>query len=429
MLFPLSAAALLLFLPCLPAAAQASGEALTLGEVVSLAVKNSPAALEAEQDVIIAKQRVREARFMYLPQLTLSGTASRANLDYPSVLGPELGERYLDPSISDTFYTLRAQALQPLYTGGKNPNTLKLAKAAQNRAKVNYEAARADAGYAAKKAFYTLLYQRRLQAASGDWLKRAGGLNAALRKDAFEELEAAMLLSGLSDRAQQAGSGADAAVSDLVRAMNREPGYKPRIEGVFKTLPVEGDVSRSLVTAIESRPELKSELLKAQIDDIIVNIAMTRRNPTIYLGASYDVNAFRMSDLTDSSARRNNWLASLAIRFPLSYDIWTQVQQRRAQQRQGELRRVELQDKVRFEILSSHKDAVFWQGEAAKLAGEIGRMKASFEAASRSARPSMAALRALCALSELEKKAEDAVYAQLMARSRLEWARGRDFSD
>ena len=186
-----------------------------------------------------------------------------------------------------------------------------------------------------------------------------------------------MLLSGLSDRAQQAESGVDAAAIELVRALNREPGFKPEIEGTFETLPVEGDVSRSLVTAIESRPELKSEVLKAQIDDIIVNIAMTRRNPTVYLGASYDVNAYRISDLTDSSVRANNWLASLAIHFPLSYDIWTQVQQRRAQQRQGELRRVELQDKVRFEILSSHKEAVFWQAEAAKLAEEIGRMKVS----------------------------------------------------
>lgn len=419
--------ALVLALLGAPAAAQNSGDALTLSEVVQLSVRNSPAALAAEQDIIIAKQRVRESRFMYLPQFTLSGTASRVNLEYPAVLGPELGERFLDPAISDTFYTLRAQALQPLYTGGKNTNTLKLAKAAQNQARVNYEAAKADAAYAAKKAFYTLLYQRRLQAASKEWLARAASLNTALRKDAFEDLEASMLLSGLSDRSQQAESGVDAAAADLLRVLNREPGYQLEITGDLETLPVEAEVTRSLVTAIDARPELKSELFKAQIDDIIVNMALTRRNPTVYLGASYDVNAYKMSDLMDNSVRANNWLASLAIHFPLSYDIWTQVQQRRAQQRQGELRRLELQDKVRFEILSSHKEAVFWQLEAGKLAGELSRMKASYEAASRSSRPSMAALRALCALFELEKKAEDAVYTQLMARSRLEWARGRDF--
>lgn len=422
------AAVLTLALAAYPAAAQNGGGTLTIDDAVSLAVKNSPAALAAEQDIIIARQRVREARFMALPQFTLSGTASRVNLEYPAVLGAELGERFLDPSISDTFYTLRAQALQPLYTGGKNTNTLKLAKTAHNQAKVNYETAKAEAALSAKKAFYNLLYQRRLSAVSRDWLKRAGALDAALRKDAFEELEASILLSGMADRAQQAESGEDSAVTGFLQALNREPGYQPELDGVFAPLPVEAEPTRSLVTAMEMRSELKSELYKAQMDDIAVNMAMVRRNPTIYLGASYDVNAYKMSDLGDNSVRANNWLASLAIRFPLSYDVWTQVQQRRAQQRQGELKRAELQDKIRFEIIAAHKEAIFWQAEAGKLQGEAVRMKTAYEAALRSGRPSMAALRLMSTLCELEKKAADAVYTQLMARIRLEWARGRDFA-
>jgi outer membrane protein TolC len=421
-------AALCLSLLGTRAAAQTGGETLGIDDAVVLAVKNSPAALAAEQDIIIARQRVSEARFMALPQLTLSGTASKVSLEYPAVLGPELGERFIDPSISDTFYTLRAQALQPLYTGGRNTNTLKLAKAAHNQAKVNYETAKADAALAAKRSFYDLLYQRRLQAIARDWLKRARELNASLRKDPFEELEAAMLVSGMADRAQETESGVDAAVTGFVKALNREPGYQPRIEGAFEPLPVEAEPTRSLVTAMERRTELKSELYKAQMDDIAVSMAMVRRYPTIYLGGSYDVNAFKVADLTDNSVRANNWMASLSIHFPLSYDVWTQVQQRRAQQRQGELKRAELQDKVRFEILAAHKEAVYWQDEAVKLSADAARMKIAYEAALRSARPSMAALRALCALCELEKKAADAVHRQLMARIRLEWARGSDFA-
>ncbi len=410
-----------------PAAAQKIGETLTIDDAVSIAVKNSPAALEAEQDIIIARQRVMEARFMALPQVTLSGTMTRANIGYPALLGPELGDRYVDPSVRDNLYTLRAQALQPLYTGGKNTNTLKLAKTAQNQARVNFEAVKAEAALAAKKAFYTLLYQRRLKESSGLWLDRARALNASLRKDAFEELEASMLLSGLSDREQQAESGAEAAFTDFLRVLNREPGCQLEIEGSFETLPVVADVSRSLVTAMEARSELKSELYKAQMDDIAVNMAMIRRYPTIYLGASYDVNAYKVASPDNDSVRTNNWLASLAIHFPLSYDIWTQVRQRKAQQRQGELKRAELQDTIGFQIISAHRDAVSWQAEAEKLGAETEKMKAAYEAASRSARPSMAALRALCALCELERRSLDAIYNQLLARIRLEWAQGRDF--
>ena len=343
------------------------------------------------------------------------------------MLGPELGERFIDPAISDTLYTLRVQGLQPLYTGGRTTNTVKLAKAAHNQARVSYEAVKAQAALEAKKAFYSLLYQRRLLEAAARWLERARGLNASLRKDAFEELEASMLLSGLSDLEQQAASGEEAASTELLRVISREPGYKPVIDGALEPLPVESDLSRSLATAMETRAELKSEVYRAQMDDIALSMAMVRRYPTVYLGGSYDVNAFTLSDLGNQSVRANNWLATLAVHLPLSYDFWTQIQQRRAQQRQGELERIELQDKVRFEIIAAHKEALFWQAEAVKLAAETARLKAGYEAAALSARPSMASLRALCALCELEKRAMAAVYAQLTARARLEWARGQDF--
>lgn len=422
------AAALALALLAGPAAAGGNGETLTIDEAVSIAVKNSPAALAAEQDIIIARQRMREARFLALPQFTLSGTLSRADLEYPALLGPELGDRYVDPRAGGEFYSLRAQALQPLYTGGKNTNTLKLARTAHSRAKMNFEAVRADAALAAKKAFYGLLYQRRLSESSKYWRERALELDSFLRKDAFEALEAAMLLSGLSDRAQQAVGGAEAALTGLRQALNREPGYQVDVEGRLEPLPVKTDASSSLVTAMEARSELKSELYKAQMDDIAVNMALVRRYPTIYLGASYDFNSYKLFPLADDPDRSSNWLASLAIHFPLSYDIWTQVQQRRAQQRQGELKRAELQDAIRFEILAAHKEAAFWQAEAEKLGAEVARMKEAYEAALRAARPSMAALRALCALCELERKSLDAVHNQLLARIKLEWAQGRDFA-
>jgi len=422
------AAALALALLQGPALGQNAKDPLTLADVVELAVKNSPAALAAEQDIIIARQRVSEARFLALPQLALSGSLNRVNLEYPAVLGGELGDRFIQASDNNSFYSLRAQALQPLYTGGKNTNTLKLAKTAHNQAKVNFETVRADAALAAKKAFYTLLYQRRLSGASSVWAARAGELASAMQKDAFEAMEADMLLAGLSDQSRQAARGEEAAGAELLRVLNKEPGYQAEITGDFAPLPVETGASSSLVTAMETRSELKSELYKAQMDDIAVNMAMVRRYPTIYLGASYDVNAYRFASLTDETDRSSNWLASVSIQFPISYDIWTQVQQRKAQRRQGELKRSELQDRIRFEIISAHREAVFWQEEARKLGAELEKMRVSYDKASRGIRPSMASLRALCALCDLESRYLQAVYAQLLARIRLEWARGRDFA-
>ena len=420
-----------LALALLPGAvlAQNGKAVLTLRDAVALAVRNSPAALAAEQDIIIARQRVHEARFMAMPQFALSGSLNRVNLEYPAVLGSELGNRYIDPSAGNEFYSMRAEALQPLYTGGKNTNTLKLAKTAHNQAKVNFDTVRADAALAAKKVFYTLLYQRRLSAAAAGWAARGNDLAGAVQKDAFEALEADMLLAALADQARQAERGSAAAFTDLRRVLNKEPGWQGDIEGEFAVLPVETAAGTSLVTAMEARSELKSEIYKAQMDDIAVNMAMVRRYPTIYLGASYDVNSYKFSSLAEENDRSSNWLASVSIHFPLSYDIWTQVQQRKAQRRQGELKRAELQDQIRFEIVSAHKEAAFWQEEAEKLRSEFEKARAAYEKAARAARPSMPALRAMSALCSLEGKYLQAVYSQLLARIRLEWAQGRDFAN
>lgn len=402
---------------------------LTLDEVVSIAVKNNPTLLSSEQDIIIAKQRVREARFMNMPQMALSGTFSRVNLEYPTLLGPELGDRYLDPAVNKNFYTMRAYALQPLYTGGRNKGTLRMAKTAHNQAKVNYDTVKTDVVYNAKKLFYTMLLNKKLLELALESKARAGALNGAVRKDAWETIEAEILLAGLEKQVKRAEYDVRAAKAELVRLLNREPSYQVDITGELAARPVNTTVQASLVTAMEMRSEMKSEIYKAQMDDIAVNMAMIRRYPNVYLGGSYDVIGYRIDSLDDNSIRSNNWAASIAIHFPLSYDIWTQVVQRRAQQRQGDLKRAELQDRIRFENLNAHKDLEFWDAETAKRKATLDAVEGGYAAAVKTSRSSPAALRALCAISDLERSYLESVYQQLMARIKLEWAQGRDLEE
>ena len=404
-------------------------DVLMLDEVVSLAVKNNPALLSSEQDIIIAKQRVREARFMNLPQLALSGTFSKVNMEYPMILGPELGDRYLDPAIKENFYTMRAYALQPLYTGGRNKNTLRMAQTAYNQAKVNYETVRTDLVYSAKKIFYTLLLNKKLLELALERKARVQAMSAGIRKDAWEAIEIKILLAGFEKQAEQAAHDADASRIELIRVLNRELSYQFDITGDLTVRPVNVTMQKSLVTAMEMRSELKSEMYKAQMDDIAVNMAMIRRYPNVYLGASYDAIGYRMNSLSDNSIRANNWAASIAIHFPLSYDIWTQVVQRRAQQRQGDLKRVELQDKIRFEIITAHKDLEFWDAETLKRKETLATVDGEYRDAAKTTPASLAALRAMCAMYDLEKACLEGVYQQLMACVKLEWAQGRDLAE
>ena len=130
---------------------------LTLPKTIELAVRNSPEVLSAEQEVKLTRQRVRDAKFQFAPQISFSGTAARFNAEESLVSGPELGNRFFLPSLfEEDVFTARLQVLQPLYEGGRNVNNLRLAKVAHNRAKVNYEALKSSKSFSAKLAYFKL---------------------------------------------------------------------------------------------------------------------------------------------------------------------------------------------------------------------------------------------------------------------------------
>ena len=78
-----------------------AADSITLKQAIEIAVRNSPEVLSAEQEVKLAKQRVRDAKFQFGPQIMLSGTASRFNIDEPMTSGMELGDRFFIPNYAE----------------------------------------------------------------------------------------------------------------------------------------------------------------------------------------------------------------------------------------------------------------------------------------------------------------------------------------
>ena len=87
------------------------------------------------------------------------------------------------------------------------------------------------------------------------------------------------------------------------------------------------------------------------------------------------------------------------------------------------MKRAELQDRIRFENLNAHKDLEFWDAETAKRKETLDAVKKEYAAAVKASPAPPAALRTLCAISDLERSYLEGVYQQLMARIKLEWAR------
>ena len=400
-------------------------EVISLSKAIELSKKNNPTLLSAEQDIIIAKQRVKEARFMALPQFSFAGTLTRLNLEYPMVLPQEFGGRYLDNAISDNFYALRAYAFQPIYTGGRNKSTFRIAQTAHKEARVKYETVTRDVVFDTKKAFYTLLFKKKILEISDFWGEQAKKISPKIKKDQWEAIEIKTFTSGLSSEREACEK--DFRVTKMIfqKIMGRQTIPTLEISGEFEINKVKIDRNTSLITAMEMRSELKSEIYKAQIDEIAVNMAMIKSYPNIYLGASYDVVGYNTSSQND--VKSNNWIASLAIKLPIPWDTWTQVTQRRAQQRKGDLKRSDLRDKIRFEVINANENLDFWQKESEKRKFILLNIKKEYQDSINRNNLPMSALRTLKEVSIFEKSYIESVYEQTMAKIKLEWAQGRDF--
>ena len=400
-------------------------EVISLTKAVELSKKNNPTLLSAEQDIIIAKQRVKEARFMALPQFSFAGTLTRLNLEYPMVLPQEFGGRYLDNSISENFYALRAYAFQPIYTGGRNKSTFRIAKTAHKEAKVKHETVKRDVVSTTKKAFYTLLFKKKILEISDFWSKQAKNLSPKIKKDKWEAIEVKTFISGLNSERAAYEKDLRLAKKIFQKVIGRQTIPPVDISGEFGIHQVKIDRNKSLITAMEMRSELKSEIYKAQIDEIAVNMAMIKSYPNVYLGASYDVvgyNTFAQNDV-----KSNNWIASLAIKLPIPWDTWTQVNQRRAQQRKGDLKRSDLRDEIRFEVINANENLDFWQKESEKRKDILVKIKKEYQDSIRKNNLPMSALRTLKEVYSFDKSYIESVYEQTMAKIKLEWAQGRDF--
>ena len=272
-----------------------------------------------------------------------------------------------------------------------------------------------------KNIFFRLMYCREEQKIAALWLSRMKKA-AETGRQGWEDMESRSLIDEMESRAQQAERGLDVVRLDYLRILNKELDSGVDADGIFKTIETNPDLAKSIVWAMELRPELKSEIYKAQMDAIAVNLALSRRSPTVHLGASYDFVG------SEFPLKTTSWETSLSVHFPLAYDFWTQIVQKRAEQRQGDLKRAELQDRVRLEVRQAWETLMFWQKESRKREIAWAEMESRYDAMAKTPSSGPAAMRAMLSMYEMNRRYLEGVREQLAARVNFEWATGHDLS-
>ncbi len=384
-------------------------------------LRNDPKLQSAEQDVIIADARLVEAKLRFLPEVGLQASATKYDARYPFALSPEFRNLLLFPGASsESIYSGRAYFNMPIYEGQRTMNTLRLAQASQKQALSDRDSVKMDITLHAKEAFYRLLLaQERVNAFELhlQTIERAvaeGGLGP------WERIEAESALGLARSRASEARHALDNARLQFLNTLSLELDTPFRVQGVLETRATQAEVEKAVIWAMELRPELQSQTYRVQMDAIGVNLALGRRSPTVLLAGDYELTAQRFP------IKNNNWDVTIGIRIPFAYDYWSQLKQKRAEQRQGELARAELQDRVRLEVRQAAEALRWWQEEWPRRESQWKKVQALYdEAASKSGAP-MSRLRARDGLLELRLSHLSAVTEHILARAHFERAVGRE---
>jgi outer membrane protein TolC len=385
-------------------------------------VRNDPRLQSSEQDVIIAESRVTEAELRFLPEVGVQASASKFNALYPFALSEAYHNILLFPNSQENIYSTRGYFNLPIYEGQRTLNTYKLALAAQKQAVANRDSVKMDLILQVKEAFYRLLLAQERAAASDAHLQALERLAAGNGLGAWEAVEAEAALAAARSGASETEHELESSKLAFLKSLNLELDTPFHVTGSLATTPAKVEVERAVLWAMELRPELQSQTYKAQIDAIGVNLANGRRYPTVSLGGDYELTA------QSFPLNKNNWDATLGVKIPLTYDLWSQLKQKKAEQRQGQLARSDLQDQVRLQVRQAAESLRYWQEEWPRREKQWRRISGLYDAASGKAGSALSRIRAQQSLLDLRLAYLAAVTEHLLARARLERAVGREIA-
>ncbi len=394
---------------------------LSLESAIRLGLENNSDFLAAKEEITIAEQKLSEAKFRYLPQFAVQGTATWYDADSALVL-PEPGISRLLPATnsldSKRFYGVGVTATQYLYSGGRINGTLKSARANLKQAQSRYETVKNAVVLDIKKSFTNVLFAQENVALTKRVWEQAK--RAYFSTEPWTRIRQQALLSQLKARYHQAQRELTAAQLALHISLNKELNVPITISGTLEPVAVEGDLPHFQLWATEFRPELKSAIYALELDSIAIDLALSKRYPDILLNASYE-------RVGDSDLDDENKQVSLAVRLPIPYTFSQQVNQKKAEQRKSTLRRAAIEDKIHVQVASSFEQMRFWQQEVLDQKETFEQLTTLINRATKNtAQNEVASLEARRDYLDIGQAYLQALRENHIAKAQLEWAIGKD---
>ncbi|MCL2888741.1 MAG: TolC family protein [Elusimicrobia bacterium] len=395
---------------------------ITLETAIRLGLENNTQLLAAQQSIMIAQSRVTETSMMRLPQFDLLATATAYDLDSVSVLPEALGLRVIYPQqgSSSNFYGTSVSAVQYLYSGGRISGSIKMSRANLKEEQSKYETAKNEVILKVKLAFYNFLYATQyLDLAEKDFATAQNYAKKQKSGNSWDRVSIAASLERFRAEINTARYEYRRAYQNMLESLNKELDSEIKIKGDFKPFIYEGEISKLNLWAMQFRPELQTALYEVEMYNLAANISLGQKYPDVILGASFE-------KVGEDTLSNTNKQVSLAVRLPLLYSYFTQPKQKKAQQKQSALRRSDLEDTIRQQVLTNFDSLMFWQDEVKERGTAVDGISKEIKKSEAGGVFGIESLNALEAYHKAQTSYLEAVKENLLAKAQLEWAVGQD---
>jgi len=331
---------------------EVSGQTVTLEDAIRIALERNQDVLIAEQRLVESRRALAESRAAFFP--TFKAVAGYQRIDEsPSFEVPMFGEVDFMPTES---YQAGFVAEQPVYTGGRLVSAHAIAKGGVRSSTEQRQAVYNELVFRVKEAYYSILVAQKYADVAEQSVKL---LDAHLRDvQRFVESDLAARVDLLRTEVQRADAeqrlnsarnAVDLSVSAFNNLLDRRLDTPFKAEDVLKYEPRVITLEEASETALEQRPELRALEAAVEIGERSVSIARAEYYPTVAARGTYDWQKGTQLEILDEG-----WHWTVGVSASMSLWNWdatrARVAQARARAEQARLNLEKARDGVALEV-------------------------------------------------------------------------------
>lgn len=297
----------------LPAFSAAQEVPLSLGEAVSIAIRdNRDIRLKAE-DIKKVKAELSEAHAGLFPELSFTGSWKDVRGFYAK-----------DAAQVSTQAALKHY----LYSGGKVINTIKYSEYGVTVAEALLDKAKLETALSVQKAFYTHLLAMELSGLNKKILDNAKAhlisLDARYNKgeaSQFDILNIKKSLSNIEEAYESSLNQMESSLSLLRNLLYLEESVKIKPDGrfIYETKDIAYD--EAFLKAMKNRPEIRQYEAQEQADKKSIEIAKADTRPSIYASWEYFSNSLTQRTFNPGKGWNDSNTVGLTFSWPV-FDGW-----------------------------------------------------------------------------------------------------------